>query len=97
VQASKHAVIGLTKSFSEDYAGKGLRFNCVCPGYIDTPMTRGNPVIAKVFEERAAVWTPLGRAGQPGEVADAVIFLSGGRSSFITGSAMVVDGGYTQR
>lgn len=82
---------------SEDYAGKGLRFNAVCPGYIDTPMTRGNPVIAKVFEERAAAWTPLGRAGRPEELADAVVFLSGGRSSFITGTAMVVDGGYMER
>lgn len=60
-------------------------------------MTRGTPEIAKVFEQRASEWTPMGRAGQPGEVADAVIFLCGGRSSFVTGSAMVVDGGYTQR
>jgi len=60
-------------------------------------MTRQNPDIARALEDRAANWTPMGRAGQPGEVADAVIFLSGGRSSFITGSAMVVDGGYTER
>lgn len=60
-------------------------------------MTRNDPVIRKVFDEKVAIATPMGRAGQPGEVADAVIFLCGGRSSFITGSAMVVDGGYTQR
>ncbi|KAK5170198.1 uncharacterized protein LTR77_004784 [Saxophila tyrrhenica] len=95
--ASKHAVIGLTKTMSEDYAAKGLRFNAVCPGYMDTPMTRQNEVISKAFDERVANWTPMGRAGQPGEVADAVIFLCGGRSSFVTGSAMVVDGGYTER
>ena len=59
-------------------------------------MTRGTPEIAKSLENKVNNWTPLGRAGQPGEVADAVIFLSGGRSSLITGSAMVVDGGYTQ-
>ncbi len=82
---------------SEDYARRGLRINAVCPGYMDTPMTRQNPDIARALEDRAANWTPMGRAGQPGEVADAVIFLSGGRSSFITGSAMVVDGGYTER
>ena len=60
-------------------------------------MTRADPVIAKTLEERSKVMTPMGRVGQPGEVADAVIFLSGGRSSFITGSAMIVDGGYTER
>jgi NAD(P)-dependent dehydrogenase (short-subunit alcohol dehydrogenase family) len=56
----------------------------------------GNPEIAKTLEQKVNSWTPIGRAGEPGEVADAVIFLCGGRSSFITGSAMVVDGGYTQ-
>jgi NAD(P)-dependent dehydrogenase (short-subunit alcohol dehydrogenase family) len=56
----------------------------------------GNPEIAKTLEQKVKSWTPIGRAGEPGEVADAVIFLCGGRSSFITGSAMVVDGGYTQ-
>ncbi|KAK3722382.1 hypothetical protein LTR37_002373 [Vermiconidia calcicola] len=95
--ASKHAVIGLTKATSEDYAAKGLRVNAVCPGYMDTPMTRQNAEISKAMEIRSTQWTPMGRAGQPGEVADAVIFLCGGRSSFITGSAMVVDGGYTER
>ena len=95
--ASKHAVIGLTRTASEDYAKQGLRINAVCPGYMDTPMTRGTPEIAKSLEDRSKNWTPMGRPGQPGEVADAVIFLCGGRSSFITGSAMVVDGGYTER
>ena len=60
-------------------------------------MTRDDPVIAKSLDERAAQMTPMGRLGQPGEVADAVIYLSGGRSSFVTGSAMVVDGGYSER
>ena len=103
----RHAVIGLTRTCSEDYAGKGLRINAVCPGaldavlptqtfadrtqhdagYMDTPMTRQNVEIAKALEVRSRDWTPMGRPGQPGEVADAVIFLSGGRSSFITGSA----------
>lgn len=95
--ASKHAVIGLTKTTSEDYASKGLRINAVCPGYIDTPMTKSTPLIAKVFEERINNWTPMQRAGQPEELADAVIFLCGGRSSYITGFPLVVDGGYTER
>lgn len=95
--ASKHAVIGLTRSASEDYARQGIRINAVCPGYMDTPMTRSTPEIAKALEDRTKNWTPMGRAGQPGEVADAVIYLCGGRSSFVCGTAMVVDGGYTER
>ena len=59
-------------------------------------VTTANPQKAKSLAQKVDLWTPLGRLGQPAEVADAVIFLSGGRSSFITGSAMVVDGGYTQ-
>lgn len=94
---SKHAVIGLTKTTSEDYAGKGLRINAVCPGYMNTPMTRSTPEIARVFEEKVRNWTPMGRAGKPEEVADAVIWLCGGRSSFVTGTAVVVDGGYMER
>lgn len=94
---SKHAVIGLTRTASEDYARQGIRINAICPGYMDTPLTRSTPEIAKALEERTKVWTPMGRPGQPGEVADAVVFLCGGRSSYVCGSAMVVDGGYTER
>ena len=82
---------------SEDYAGHGIRINAVCPGYMDTPMVRSNPAIAATLEAKVGASTPMGRLGQPGEVADAVIFLCGGRSSFITGSPMVVDGGYSER
>ena len=64
---------------------------------MDTPMTHQNPGIEASLKDRSENWTPMGRPGQPGEVADAVIFLSGGRSSYVTGSAMVVDGGYTER
>ena len=95
--ASKHAVIGLTRTASEDYAGQGLRINAVCPGYVDTPMTRGSAEILKAFEDRTKNWTPIGRAAQPEELANAVVFLSSGRASYMTGSAMVVDGGYTER
>lgn len=95
--ASKHAVIGLTRTASEDYARQGLRINAVCPGYVDTPMTRGTAEILKAFVDRTENWTPMGRAAQPEELANAVVFLSSGRASYMTGSAMVVDGGYTER
>ncbi|KAF2484016.1 hypothetical protein BDY17DRAFT_294794 [Neohortaea acidophila] len=95
--ASKHAVIGLTRTASEDYARQGIKINAVCPGYMRTPFTMGNPEIAKSLEERINFMTPLGRLGEPGEVADAVVYLSGGRSSYVVGSAMIVDGGYTER
>ncbi|KAK7894183.1 hypothetical protein LTR67_005941 [Exophiala xenobiotica] len=92
--ASKHAVIGLTRTASEDYAAEGLRINAVCPGYIDTPIITPG-VIAEVALEKTRVWTPMRRFGTANEIADAVMFLAGGRSSYVTGTALMVDGGYT--
>lgn len=94
--ASKHAVIGLTQSASLDYAKDGLRINAMCPGYTETPMT-GSPEIHKVVEETVRTSVPMNRMGQPGEIADGVLFLAGGRSSFITGTALLADGGLTAR
>jgi len=94
---SKHAVIGLTKTASEDYAKDGLRINAICPGYIATPMTTDSAQIRAVMEEKVATAVPMLRAGKPEEIADGVVYLSGGRSSFVTGSSLVVDGGYIQR
>ena len=94
---SKHAVIGLTKTASEDYADKGLRINAVCPGYVESPMTMDTPEIKKVLEEKVAVAVPMKRAGRPEEIANGVVFLAGGRSSFATGSTLVLDGGFIQR
>jgi NAD(P)-dependent dehydrogenase (short-subunit alcohol dehydrogenase family) len=94
---SKHAVIGLTKTASEDYAEKGLRINAICPGYVESPMTMNTPEIKKVLEEKVAGAVPMKRAGKPEEIADGVVFLAGGRSSFATGSTLVLDGGYIQR
>jgi NAD(P)-dependent dehydrogenase (short-subunit alcohol dehydrogenase family) len=92
--ASKHAVVGLTKSAAIDYASRGVRINCVCPGLIKTKM------IDPLLENEAAraaltAATPIGRIGQPTEIADAVIWLSSTRSSFVVGDSIVVDGGYT--
>ncbi|KAL2112260.1 hypothetical protein VUR80DRAFT_8215 [Thermomyces stellatus] len=95
--ASKHAIIGLTRSASEDYAKDGLRINAICPGYTETPMTTKNPDVLKAMEERVGTAVPMQRMGNPSEIADGVLYLAGGRSSFVTGSALMVDGGYTSR
>ncbi|KAF2226109.1 hypothetical protein BDZ85DRAFT_294467 [Elsinoe ampelina] len=96
--ASKHAVIGLTRTASEDYSARGLRINAICPGYTATPMTMSNPAVKAAMDERLANGTiPMARMGLPREIADGVVYLCGGRSSFVTGTALHVDGGYTQR
>lgn len=94
---SKHAIIGLTKTASEDYAKDGLRINAVCPGYTETPLTTKSPQILQAMMERISTAVPMERMGRPEEIADGVIYLCGGRSSFVTGTALMVDGGYTQR
>lgn len=94
---SKHAVLGLTRTASEDYADQGLRINAILPGYTKTPLTTKNPLVLKAMMERIETAVPMRRMGEPQEIADAVVYLSGGRASFVTGSAMAVDGGYTCR
>jgi NAD(P)-dependent dehydrogenase (short-subunit alcohol dehydrogenase family) len=91
--ASKHGVVGLTKTAALEYAQQGIRVNCVCPGVIHTPMTeRGldDP------ERRARIIAtePIGRVGTPEEIAEAVVWLCSDAASFVTGHAMSVDGGY---
>lgn len=94
---AKHAILGLTKSASEDYAKAGLRINAICPGYTETPMTTRDPAVLEVMMEKVAREVPMGRMGRPQEIADGVIWLCGGRSSFVTGIGLSVDGGYIQR
>ena len=94
---AKHGVLGLTRTASEDYAKDGLRINAVCPGYTETPMTTASPLVLQAMEERVGTAVPMRRMGRPEEIADSVVFLCGGRSSFVTGTALFVDGGYTQR
>lgn len=94
---SKHAIIGLTRTASEDYAAQGLRINAICPGYTETPMTTKNPAVKKAMDERLQTAVPMQRMADPREIADGVLYLAGGRSSFVTGSALMVDGGYTSR
>ena len=93
--ASKHAVIGLTKSAALIYADQGIRINSVCPASIHTPMFDR---YAQQTPDQVEVWKashPVGRIGRPEEVADAVLWLSSDGSQFVTGSSLVIDGGWT--
>ena len=92
--ASKHALVGLTKSVAVEYAARGIRINCVCPGVVETAMV--SDLLASE-EARAALRAlcPIGRFGQPTEIAEAVVWLSSPQSSFVVGANLPVDGGYT--
>jgi NAD(P)-dependent dehydrogenase (short-subunit alcohol dehydrogenase family) len=93
--AAKHGVIGLTKSAALEYAQQGIRINAVCPGMIDTAMTRAGGKEA-VFDALVAD-SPTGRRGQPEEIAAAVLWLCDAKASFVVGQAVAVDGGWTSR
>ncbi len=99
--ASKHGVLGLTKVAALEYAAHGIRINAVCPGFIRTPMVmeRGLAHLPNAREVLAQVSQlhPVGRFGEPDEVARAVLFLASDEASFLTGAAVPIDGGYTIR
>jgi NAD(P)-dependent dehydrogenase (short-subunit alcohol dehydrogenase family) len=96
-QASKHGVLGLTKSAALDYAARGIRINAVCPGIIHTGMldhmmkTQADALNAMLKD------VPIGRLGRPEEIANAVLWLCSPAASFMIGHALAVDGGYTIR
>lgn len=93
--AAKHGILGLTKSAAIEYAPKGIRINAICPGTIDTPMVQNMIETSDLSAEEAIGLMPIGRLGEANEIADAVLYLSSNLSSFITGQAISVDGGYT--
>ncbi|HEY6319852.1 MAG TPA: SDR family NAD(P)-dependent oxidoreductase [Acidimicrobiia bacterium] len=95
--ASKGAVVLLTKNMAIDYGRHGIRVNCICPGFIETPMfesVMGHDLMAE-HRERYREEHKLGRFGRPEEIAGAALFLASDDSSFVTGHALVVDGGFT--
>jgi len=93
--ASKHGVVGLTRSFALAYAQQGIRVNAVCPGYIDTPMVAGVFTARPDDANAIRAGHPIGRLGVPSEIADAITWLCSDASSFVTGTALPVDGGWT--
>jgi NAD(P)-dependent dehydrogenase (short-subunit alcohol dehydrogenase family) len=96
--ASKGAVVSMTRAMALDYAGTGVRVNCVCPGTIHTPWVESFAAAApdpEVFREQMAARQPIGRMGTAEEIAAAVAYLCSDDSEFMTGSELVVDGGLT--
>ena len=94
--ASKHGVAGLTKQYAIAFGAMGVRVNAISPGYIETPMTaemRDTPE----GEEFLIALHPMGRLGQPEEIAAVAAFLASDEASFVNGIVMPVDGGYTAR
>jgi len=98
--ASKGGVLMLTKEIALDFARDNIRANCICPGWVDTPinwphaeMMGGLDEVLKTLPD----WQPIGRQGYPEEIANVAVFLASDESSFMTGSAVVVDGGMTAK
>lgn len=97
--AAKHGVVGLTKSAALEFAAQGIRVNAICPSYVETPM------VSDLFEnllggdpaqvDAALANHPIGRFAKPQEIAAACVWLLSDKASFVTGTAMSVDGGYT--
>ena len=95
--ASKHGVIGLTRSAALEYAPRGIRINAICPGTIETPMVTDMIAKGELSVPEAIANQPIGRLGRADEIAAAVLWLSSPGASLVVGVALPVDGGYTTR
>jgi NAD(P)-dependent dehydrogenase (short-subunit alcohol dehydrogenase family) len=95
--ASKHGVLGLTRTAALEYAQQGIRVNAVCPGAIDTPMMDETFERFPGFRETLTAYVPMGRMGGPEEVAGAIAWLCSDAASFVTGEALTVEGGLLSR
>lgn len=92
--ASKGAVLAMTKAMALDHAGEKIRVNCICPGIVETEMVAQFSMDENARRQRIAMH-PVGRFGQPEDIAQAAVFLASDESSWVTGTAFPVDGGYT--
>jgi NAD(P)-dependent dehydrogenase (short-subunit alcohol dehydrogenase family) len=96
--ASKGAVVMLTRGIALDYASRGIRCNCICPGWVDTPINHAHAAMMGGLEKIYAnigQFQPIGRPGEPREIAHLALFLASDEASFITGSVISADGGMT--
>lgn len=91
--ASKHAIIGMTKTAAREYAARGIRVNAICPGVISTDISERSFQHDERLARKVLKMHPLGRLGTVDEVADAVLWMASGQASFMTGHALVLDGG----
>lgn len=91
--ASKHAIVGMTKTAAREYAGRGIRVNAICPGVIETDIARRSFLSDERTAGKVLKMHPLGRLGTAEEVADAVLWMASDQSAFMTGHALVLDGG----
>jgi 2-keto-3-deoxy-L-fuconate dehydrogenase len=96
--ATKFAVVGLTKSMALDHARQGIRVNCICPGRVETPFVSARlkeyPDPQKAYEDMASTQA-LGRMGSPDEIAAAALYLASDEAAFVTGTAFLIDGGWS--
>jgi len=95
--ASKHGVIGLTKTAALEFGSENVRVNAICPGVIDTPMVQRSSEENPESMEQVTAATPLGRLGEPEEIGDAAVWLCSSEASFVTGESFVIDGGYVSQ
>jgi NAD(P)-dependent dehydrogenase (short-subunit alcohol dehydrogenase family) len=95
---SKFAVVGITKAMALDHATDGIRVNCICPGRVETPFVQARlaeyPDPKKAYAEMSATQA-VGRMGRPDEIAAAALYLASDEAAFVTGSALIIDGGFS--